>query len=152
MKTLGEMTFEEALPLYEALHNKKPLEYYVAGPDSWIDTAPTLAGLRPELAYRVKTITRAELLDRLEALPDPIGKMAADEIKALVKSLNSPSRGASDGWIEWYGGECPVDEGTPVEIEMRCGDKTRVAAEAGCFRWSHEGAKGDIIRYRVVKP
>jgi hypothetical protein len=54
MEKLNDMTFEEAMPLYEALHNKKPLEYYVTEPDSWIDMAPTRSGLRPELAYRVK--------------------------------------------------------------------------------------------------
>lgn len=52
-------------------------------------------------------------------------------------------------WIEWNGGECPVDG--EVEVWFR-GDKSGVGkyAKARVLRWSHSGDISDIIRYRVL--
>lgn len=61
-------------------------------------------------------------------------------------------------WIEWNGGECPVDpetlvlvrfrphpwEGKPIEL------KVRQAASAGGFVWQHHGSSGDIVAYRIA--
>ena len=54
----------------------------------------------------------------------------------------------NDGWIEWGGGECPVDIGTLVEFEMRDGDKD--TALSTVLDWPHENRSDDIIAYRVV--
>lgn len=54
----------------------------------------------------------------------------------------------NDGWIEWRGGECPVDIGTLVEFEMRDGDKD--TALSTVLDWPHENRSDDIIAYRVV--
>lgn len=63
---------------------------------------------------------------------------------------------AQGGWIEWAGGECPVDAGVAILIQFRC--ETREEAEVHppeigiFFRWSHRGTPGDIIAYREAQP
>lgn len=55
-----------------------------------------------------------------------------------------------DGWIEWGGGDCPVEIGTLVEFEMRDGDKD--TAMGAVLDWPHENRSDDIIAYRVIEP
>ena len=55
-------------------------------------------------------------------------------------------------WIKWEGGECPVDEGTVLDIEHRDGDiyyKAIYGESYACKCWSHEGVDSDIIAYRL---
>ena len=70
----------------------------------------------------------------------------------------------ADGWIEWGGGECPVDVGTIVDVKQRGGDfgtylhagrKTFEPQSEGMATaedWSHLDGDGDIIAYRLHKP
>lgn len=58
---------------------------------------------------------------------------------------------ASDGWIEWGGGECPVEEGTLVDVRFRDGDDD-MNIEAIDLLWNHENWSADIIAYRLHKP
>ncbi len=55
-------------------------------------------------------------------------------------------------WIDWNGGECPVNEGSIVEVLLRNGElRQRYAAP---LRWDHESIhykEYDIVRYRVVE-
>jgi hypothetical protein len=57
-------------------------------------------------------------------------------------------------WIEWNGGECPVDPDAKVAVRLRCGDP-RPPSAAKLFRWRHlhepVGEQFDIIAYRVVQ-
>lgn len=56
-----------------------------------------------------------------------------------------------DGWIEWSGGECPVNYNTQVEIRLRNGEDD--LRHAGGFRWDTSGvASYDIVAYRIIKP
>lgn len=56
-------------------------------------------------------------------------------------------------WIEWNGGECPVDPETVVEVKFRGPavgmEPDRDLAEATCFYWLHDNDCSDIIAYRV---
>jgi len=57
-------------------------------------------------------------------------------------------------WIEWSGGECPVDGNTLVRVKLR-GGEYRSPDPASYFRWWHSGtvAAGlpyDIVAYCVV--
>ena len=62
-------------------------------------------------------------------------------------------------WIEWSGGECPVDAETPVEVLFRNGNTTD-AFDAGEFdsddlglsNWQHGEPYPhlDIVAYRLV--
>ena len=67
-----------------------------------------------------------------------------------------------DGWIEWNGGECPVEKGLMVDIRVRDGREERNLAantptkgripDASCAFWKNDGMAGDIIAYRLHKP
>lgn len=48
-------------------------------------------------------------------------------------------------WIEWKGGECPVDGDTLVAYELR--DGRRNCNKAGWLGWFHYGSDIDIIAY-----
>lgn len=69
---------------------------------------------------------------------------------------------ASEGWIEWGGGECPpVATGTVVDVRYRDGqelsalpanDIATSARDASRAFWRNDGAINDIIAYRLHKP
>lgn len=70
----------------------------------------------------------------------------------------------ADGWIDWAGGECPVEEGTLVDVRYRCGrENHHVSAGIVCDMggsdsdccaedWSHDNSTHDIIAYRLHQP
>ena len=59
----------------------------------------------------------------------------------------------ADGWIEWAGGECPVDSDAIVEVKYRKPSPLHFNNDrAGDFTWSHDGFGGDIIAYRLPHP
>lgn len=58
----------------------------------------------------------------------------------------------AEPWVKWEGGECPVQKDTIVQIRMRDGTSACEPGVAGELRWDHRGWRGDITRYRVVKP
>lgn len=58
----------------------------------------------------------------------------------------------ADGWIDWHGGECPVDSDAIVEVKYRKPSQLHFNNNrAGDFAWSHDGNSGDIIAYRLVQ-
>lgn len=58
-----------------------------------------------------------------------------------------------NGWIDWHGGECPVDSDEIVEVKFRKPCPLHFSNDrAGDFVWSHHGSNGDIIAYRIVNP
>lgn len=72
----------------------------------------------------------------------------------------SVSDGGSDGWIEWGGGECPVETGTLVDVRYRdgkgCGSvPANVDSEgwrdADSDYWRKDGFENDIVAYRIVR-
>jgi hypothetical protein len=77
-------------------------------------------------------------------------KYAADADVARENIADYP---AKNGWIEWNGGECPVDPLTPVEVMYRYLMPTDNSC-AGYFYWQHSKkgvASTDIIAYRVIE-
>ena len=60
---------------------------------------------------------------------------------------------ASDGWIQWAGGECPVDSDAIVEVKFRNPSSNQFNNDrAGDFYWPHDGLGYDIIAYRLRQP
>lgn len=57
----------------------------------------------------------------------------------------------ADGWIEWNGGECPVDGDCEVSIRVR-GEGGSARGKAKHWSWGHSGCGSDIIAYRLHKP
>ena len=63
------------------------------------------------------------------------------------------SLAASEGWIEWHGGECPVDSDAIVEVKYRHPSSYQFNNDrAGDFYWPHDGLGYDIIAYRLQQP
>ena len=63
----------------------------------------------------------------------------------------------ADGWIEWKGGECPVEKGALVDViwkdgTERVGVKALHIGGAGHKFWVADGMVNDIIAYRLHRP
>jgi hypothetical protein len=55
-----------------------------------------------------------------------------------------------NGWVQWAGGECPVDSDAIVEVRYRKTNPYQYNNDrAGDFYWAHTGSCGDIIAYRL---
>lgn len=62
----------------------------------------------------------------------------------------------NEGWIEWSGGECPVEESVLVDVKFRDGSIHK-AQRANYYEWGHGrphfATTGcDIIAYRLPQP
>lgn len=55
----------------------------------------------------------------------------------------------NDGWIEWGGGECPVDDDSIVEVRFRNGELGSGVTRADCLIWRHGLDDVDIVAYRL---
>lgn len=68
----------------------------------------------------------------------------------VTKQQYESALAASEGWIEWHGGRCPVDNDAIVEVRYRKPSPLNFNNDrAGDFSWSHDGFGGDIIAYRL---
>lgn len=68
------------------------------------------------------------------------------------------------GWIEWGGGECPVEKGTLVDVRYRNGEENHHVGAGLSFcdtgsnpdlcaeDWSKDDTSSDIIAYRLHQP
>lgn len=75
---------------------------------------------------------------------------------------DDPALPDADGWIEWHGGDCPVAEGTLVDVKFRDGREAystpanvidnRYSADASHAFWNSDGADNDIVAYRLSQP
>jgi hypothetical protein len=72
---------------------------------------------------------------------------------------------AGSDWVEWAGGECPVDSYARVHIILRDGTGSETTDRrilpvgspmlAGTLSWRHGGPydpETDIVAYRIVRP
>ena len=78
------------------------------------------------------------------------------ELEQLRQQVKAP---ADDGWIEWGGGECPVETGTLVDVRYRDGQELYAlpanevhpgARDAQQDFWENHDFKNDIVAYRIV--
>lgn len=53
-------------------------------------------------------------------------------------------------WIEWQGGECPVDPETLVEIKGGDGAVDKNIAQHWCWDWLDTWPESNIVAYPVV--
>lgn len=63
-------------------------------------------------------------------------------------ALDAAMAAKNEGWIEWRGGRCPVDDVTEVDIKFRAGG-IAYGVEAGKYYWPRTGQEYDIIAYRL---
>lgn len=82
-------------------------------------------------------------LRRFDLKPGPLFMLAPQPTTDTFRQIEN------DGWIEWSGGECPVESGR-VNLKLRDGSVTRgILAE--CGDWMHGNRDFDIIAYRVIE-
>lgn len=83
-------------------------------------------------------------------------KLSRDEFDQIVAET-APD---ADGWIEWGGGECPVEVGALIDVKYRdlhvqlgskVGDRSAVELYV-TTNWRNSGGATDIIAYRLHKP
>ncbi len=77
------------------------------------------------------------------------------ELLAMAGVALEQQEKGDDGWIEWGGGEQPVDDHELVEVRFRNGSVEKVEI-AGCYEWNHgyydlSTTSVDIIAYRVIE-
>ena len=110
-----------------------------------------------------------EMLDTLRYAASCLGTDGNDLVDLMIskaKAAMAEPQPDSDGWIKWVGGEwgrgeCPVPDGTLIDVEYRDGER-QVSLPANkladgkdrdasiCF-WYDEGEPNDIIAYRIVE-
>lgn len=77
---------------------------------------------------------------------------AIEDAQKAIEALNALGGNyeLAKKWIDWHGGECPVDGNVKVEVELRSGHiETRKAKK---WAWERNGLlpSGDIIKYRII--
>lgn len=78
-----------------------------------------------------------------------------EQYEAALAASKEPLTGTGvDGWIDWPGGECPVEESTLVEVKYRNELPYHIKGinAAGKWNWRHYDHNGDIIAYRLHQP
>lgn len=90
--------------------------------------------------------------------------LASDWATAIItrEQYEAALAAKNDGWIEWGGGKCPVEEGTLVDVRYRdsqaypdrIGALALVEGGSGAtyHHWLHDGMMNDIIAYRLHQP
>lgn len=53
-----------------------------------------------------------------------------------------------EGWVDWEGGECPVDENELVRVKFRNGEVDEDSASE--YNWHHYWGTSDIVAYKVI--
>lgn len=79
-------------------------------------------------------------------IDDPWVEVSRAQYEAALAAKN-------EGWIEWGGGECPMDSDAIVDVKLKGGVQiTDGETSAAAYYWDHMNQRGDIIAYRLHKP
>ena len=70
-----------------------------------------------------------------------------EDTLALIQRVQTLTKPADDGLVEWNGGNRPV--AAHCEVEIVCREGSTSVACAYRFDWTHRGHNTDIVRYRV---
>lgn len=79
--------------------------------------------------------------------------MMGDILAYRVIDEDKPAALATDGWIEWKGGDCPCGPGAIVGWQTRAMPGDTIfwgPREADILDWRHTGGGDDIVAFRVV--
>jgi hypothetical protein len=71
----------------------------------------------------------------------------------IYEVLDAAATPSDDGWIEWAGGECPVDPDTKVQTQYRngrLGFPKPARSKAIDWHHAHDGSGWDLVAYRVI--
>ena len=102
--------------------------------------------------HYAETVTRDQYEAALEASKELRPYQASTgHYTADTGAGKTASTADAEGWIEWDGGECPVDSDAIVEVKFRKPCPLHFSNDrAGDFTWFHDGNVGDITAYRLV--
>lgn len=108
---------------------------------------------RELMFYGRGNIRTGLILNELAIDHRKLGKSGEKITRAQYEAAIAASKAVvgHNGWINWDGGECPVEEDTLVDVRFRNGADDR-NIEANHLRWSHKNLTADIIAYRLQKP
>jgi hypothetical protein len=68
---------------------------------------------------------------------------------AFAEKIKAAEVADNDGWIDWMGGDQPVNDDTIVYYRMLDGSESK--APAADIEFDHIGSQSDIIAYRIHK-
>lgn len=107
---------------------------------------------RELMFYGRGNISTGLILNELAIDHRKLGKSGEKITRAQYEAAIAASKAVvgHNGWINWDGGECPVDSDAIVEVKYRKPSPLHFNNDrAGDFSWAHDGIDGDIIAYRV---
>lgn len=78
-------------------------------------------------------------------------KISEKTASKVTREQYESALAASEGWIEWGGGERPVETGVLVDFKFRNGVVV-IGHNASDYHWNHKNWSADIIAYRLYKP
>lgn len=99
-----------------------------------------------------RTSGNAGVIDYLHLAADwQTAIITREQYEAALSASKEPLTGTGvDGWIDWPGGECPVNGAVFVDYKIRGGEVSKEYAHL--LRWDHKNYLGDIIAYRLHQP
>ena len=107
---------------------------------------------RELMFYGRENISTGLILNELAIDHRKLGKSGEKITRAQYEAALAASKDVvgHNGWIEWHGGECPVDSDAIVEVKFRNPNPYQFNNDrAGDFYWSHDDLGYDIIAYRL---
>lgn len=110
---------------------------------------------RELMFYGRGNISTGLILNELAIDHRKLGKSGEKITRAQYEAALAASKAVvgHNGWIEWHGGECPVDSDAIVEVKFQWHNQHQYNNDrAGDFDWAHTGSNCDIIAYRLHKP
>lgn len=132
--------------LIEELPNRGGWPEYSTGCRQYPDGDIVFRGVGVEFNFRAELANDVELVWRATTELH----ITRDQYEAALAAIPTADE---YGWIQWAGGECPVDGDAIVEVRYRKTNQYQFNNDrAGDFTWSHHGIDGDIIAYRLQQP
>lgn len=120
--------------------------------ETWAGTTHICIYMGEPGAYQlVADFSKAHYRDAL-AQANNMAKWYGAEVERVQFDLVLATKDAQvdDGWVEWHGGECPVQPNDRAQVMCR-NQATPLTGRALDFCWEHNGTNGDIVRYRIIK-
>jgi len=145
------LILEETRELDDALEARDP----VAVLDALTDLQYVLDGAYLSLGFhRFKDAASAEVhRSNMSKLDDGAPVLREDGKILKGPDYSPPNLGKilnGDPWIEWGGGECPVEKGAMGFIKLKNGTENQHAGDISDCRWIHDLGEANIIAYRLA--
>ncbi len=123
-------------------------------PEGWL---PYLGGCPVRQGDEIEIIWAGQQRPRTLAshidwtMPPGIGRISYYRVMAKAEAEIPVAQPDADGWIDWKGGDRPMNASEVVEVRFRDGiiGGKRLAAS---WVWRHTADDNDIVAYRIHKP